>query len=448
MELLADLLQFAVGLRPVQLLQDAAQVAQLLCAQRNLPGQLLLGVLHPGVVLVEFGGVLLGGEDGAEGDLNGGHVFVVEVLTEHLRLALLDAVEVGGEDVPQLAQPLPVQGGGQLLFLELELPGQALAAVMHGFAQGLALLAHGILPVPQGVEAVQKAAEALRSPAAAVLFDGAEGELLGGAVGGCPVPGGGGGEGITEKDAKLFRSRFPFQRFHPGVDVPGGEQGGLPADQGGQAAQGIHQPLGKHIGPRGAENGAEILCCQIPGIPLLNGLGGLVVQSRQGGAAGLVQADPTQAVQDPAVGAKEVHIAGSAHQLHHQALLDGVAHLIRAVEGEFRGPLHGDLGDAVQPCPQKVLAQEHTEHGRLGGILRGGGGQVQPGGGGVGGDQQLFPPPLAAQQKDEGVPAGLKDLLHPGSIAPLPDLIQHGGQIKRVKGHGLPPFQVPGRTAG
>ena len=112
-----DFLQLAIRLGPVQLLQYAFQIAQLLGPQLQLPGQLLLGVFHPAVVLIEFGGVLLGGEDGAQGNVNFLHVLVVEVFTADGGLTLLNPMDVGGENISQLPQPLPVQGGRQLLFL-------------------------------------------------------------------------------------------------------------------------------------------------------------------------------------------------------------------------------------------------------------------------------------------------------------------------------------------
>ena len=65
LEFLPDFLQFGVGLGTVQLVQYAFQVIQLIFSQLQLVGQLLFGVFHPGVILVEFCRVLLGGEDGA-----------------------------------------------------------------------------------------------------------------------------------------------------------------------------------------------------------------------------------------------------------------------------------------------------------------------------------------------------------------------------------------------
>ena len=76
-----------------------------------------MGIFHPAVVLVELGGVLLGGEEGAQGNVNFLHVLVIEVLAADGSLSLLNPVDIGGENIPQLPQPFPVQGGCQLLFL-------------------------------------------------------------------------------------------------------------------------------------------------------------------------------------------------------------------------------------------------------------------------------------------------------------------------------------------
>ena len=73
-----------------------------------------------------------------------------------------------------------------------------------------------------------------------------------------------------------------------------------------------------------------------------------------------------------------------------------------------------------------MLAQEHTEHGRLRRILRGGGGQMQPGGGGIGGEEQLLPALPAPQVQNQGVPAGLVDFVYPCAKTFLPHFLQHG----------------------
>ena len=314
--------------------------------------------------------------------------------------------------------------------------------VCNGLAQGLALLTHGILPVPQGIEPVQEPAEALGLLAVPVLTDGAEGELLGGA-------------GMVRPEVRSGGQPEEFQELCPGGVRPGGDPGiggpqgvqrGLPADERGEASEGVHKPVTQQVRPGRAEDLFKIRLFQGQGVPLFHLRWLLVVEPRQGGAAGFVQAHPAQAVQDPAVGAQKVNVAGPAHEFHGQGFLDGVAHFVGAVKSEKGRPLHGNLGYGGEPGTQKVLAQEHTEHRGLRGILRGGGGQVEPGGRWVGGDQQLFPALLAAQQKDQGVPAGLVDLLYPGGGAFFPQLLQHAGKVAGIKGHGFLLLPAPGRT--
>ena len=60
---------------------------------------------------------------------------------------------------------------------------------------------------------------------------------------------------------------------------------------------------------------------------------------------------------------------------------------------------------------------------------------MQPGGGGVGHKQQLLPPLLAAQMEDQGIPAGLVELVHPGPQTTGTHLIQNRGQEKSIKCH-------------
>ena len=100
------------------------------------------------------------------------------------------------------------------------------------------------------------------------------------------------------------------------------------------------------------------------------------------------------------------------------------------------------LGAQDAPAHQ-VLAQQHTEHGRLGGIvpqlLR----QVQPGLGGSGAQQQ---PPPAPQQQHHLVPGGLLDFFNAGVFYLGGGLPDHGTQANGVQRHITPP-PSSGRTA-
>ena len=140
-----------------------------------------------------------------------------------------------------------------------------------------------------------------------------------------------------------------------------------------------------------------------------------------------LKVDPAQAVQNPPVLRSQDEVRVAAHDLEDEVLLRGASHLVGAVEAERCRPLHGGLGNFCQLCPQKVLAQKHTEHGRLRRVLRGSRRQMQPGGGGVGGEEQLLPSLLAAQMNDHCVSGGLVDFLHPCADAPRADFLQHSG---------------------
>ena len=140
----------------------------------------------------------------------------------------------------------------------------------------------------------------------------------------------------------------------------------------------------------------------------------------------LVQANAPQTVDDPPLRGQQIQITGSAHQLRHQPLLYRKTHLIRAVKGKGGRPLHGRLGNFRQLCAHEMLSQQHAEHRRLRRIFRGSRGQMQPGCRGIGRKQQLLPPLPAAQMEDQGIPAGLMDLIDPRPQTPLPNLLQNG----------------------
>ena len=183
MQFLTDLFQFRFGFRPVQLFQNTLQVTQFLFTQGDLLRQFLLSGLHPGVILVKLRRVLLGGQDGRNGNRNGLHLLIIKILAHKHRLALDNLMDIGSNDIAQLAQPLPVEGGLQFFFLRSQLSLDPLAEVRDGLAHRLRLLAHGILPVPNGVVHIQQRAKGLRPVAAAVLADGAKSKLLGRSVG-------------------------------------------------------------------------------------------------------------------------------------------------------------------------------------------------------------------------------------------------------------------------
>ena len=232
--------------------------------------------------------------------MNFRHIFIVKVLHGHRGLTLFDPVDIGGENIAQLAQPLPVEGCFQFFLLDGQLSLQSLAQILDGLADGLALLAHGVLPVPGHIEAVQKRGEGLRLGIGAVLADGAEGKLLGGAVGGCVIIGCRVVQMLPEEKPQLFGHGSTVHALHSGIGIAGGKEGCLPADQRGETSQSIHQPVAEQVRAGGMEHFLKVL--PLGGIFFGDGLGALIVHARQGGAlGGLIQTHPAQAIDDPAV---------------------------------------------------------------------------------------------------------------------------------------------------
>lgn len=151
---------------------------------------------------------------------------------------------------PNWRSPLPVPGGGQLLLLKADLAGGAVPGVGHGADQVLAPLVHPLLVLPLLVKAVQKGGEGGEGDAGdggAVLADGLKGK-----VGGMPL--------LFQHDRCkaifLHRTQEPFQLIQQPRPAPfphlmqprvGGSprpESQLTADEGGEAAEGVQQPLG------------------------------------------------------------------------------------------------------------------------------------------------------------------------------------------------------------
>ena len=120
-KLLPDLLQLLLRRRPVQLLQHTLQVRKFFPANGDLLGQLFFCILHTGVIFIEFRRILLGRQDRGNGNVDDAHFLIVKILCLQHRLPLGDAVDIGGDDIAQLPQPLPAVGSGQFLFLNGQL---------------------------------------------------------------------------------------------------------------------------------------------------------------------------------------------------------------------------------------------------------------------------------------------------------------------------------------
>ena len=131
------------------------------------------------------------------------------------------------------------------------------------------------------------------------------------------------------------------------------------------------------------------------------------------------------------------------HDLGNQIAAAGKADFVARVEGQRRCPLKAVLHDVRQPRTGQVLAQQHTEHGRLLRVL-----PRQPRKTdtriGTGIDQEPPPARKGADLQDDLVPLGLHDALDPPAQRGSAYLMHHAGKHTCVKCHALPPF--PRRT--
>ena len=124
------------------------------------------------------------------------------------------------------------------------------------------------------------------------------------------------------------------------------------------------------------------------------------------------------------------------HGLQDQTPLALLPQLVGGLDGQGHHPLQGLLDNGQNAPSRQVLAQQHAEHRRLGGIvpqlLR----QVQPGLGGSGTQQQ---PPPAPQQQDHLISCRLLDLLNAGIFYLGGGLTDHGLHTNGVQRHIIPP---------
>ena len=166
--------------------------------------------------------------------------------------------------------------------------------------------------------------------------------------------------------------------------------GQLPAEEGGQPAEGVQQPLvslGLLWG--GGQQALQflVICCKE--IFLIQAWREPVKHPRLEKAAGSgVASGAADTVQNAALPVQQKEIGFVADGLQNEAALHPVAQFIQRLKAQRGHPLQGGLDDIQQPGSGHVLAQQHTEHGGLLRILQGEGGEVEPGVGRVGGQQQ------------------------------------------------------------
>ena len=121
-------------------------------------------------------------------------------------------------------------------------------------------------------------------------------------------------------------------------------------------------------------------------------------------------------------------------------LARGASHLVGAVEGEVEQALHLRLLHGHETAPCQVLAQEHTEHGRLrrvlGGLVR----QVDARMIGRGRQQQPSAASRAAHGQNQRVALRLLDLIDAAAGQTALQLTTDRREEKCVKWHGIPPW--------
>ena len=443
-ELLPDLLKVLLALCQGNGVQHAVQIVQFPAALFQLLSEHYLSCLGLVVLLVVLGGVLLGGEKGVQGDVDLSALRVVEVHRAQPGHAPLHLIEVRGQDVPQLAQALPVMGGSQLLFLVGDLAGCAVPCGGHRADQILSPLLDPLQVLPFLIKAVQQGGEGGEGGAlhpALILLHREEGE-----VGGGPVPGEeAGGEGARADSVQqaLQPVQKPFtalgtQDIEPYIHGSSGLEGQFPADQGGQAAEGVQQPLvGLCLLRRGGQQGLEGGAVLGHGVQLGLGRREAVEHPGEEGPLGASRPQaglhPADAVQDPPLLVQQDQVGAASDGLQHQPALHPVAQLVQRLQGQGDHALQRGLGHRQDACAGQVLAQEHTKHGGRIRIFPGQLGQLGPGVAGIGGEQQ---PHISvgrgAQGQDHLVPAGLIDLVDFPAGDRLVQLMDQSGQAECI----------------
>ena len=373
----------------------------------QLGGQVLLRRLGLGVLLEVPGGVLLRRQPDIQRDIHIGAVLVVVVLGGEAALPPLHAVEIGGDQLAADPQVISVQTGGQLLLLRRQLAAHTVAGGGGGLQQIPSLLLHPLRLLPLFVEVVQQVGKAvvdLRLGVGAILGNRAVGKVRQ-----RPIP----FDKRRCKGVSIHIHLPPGEHIPQGVSLRYGGVGAaagadcqLPRHQRGHGGEGVQQPAVQRCVRRGApQQGGKLLLRHGQRRALILSGGQAVKKPRQHLPVLLrLQIHATQTVDDPAVPVAEDEIGAAGHPLPHQRKAAALSHLVGGQHGQRHHTLQRLLPDGLDDAAGQVLAQEHTEHRRLGWVIPQLLRQVDAGLVGPGVEEQAA---AAPQQEDDLIPCGL-----------------------------------------
>ena len=143
---------------------------------------------------------------------------------------------------------------------------------------------------------------------------------------------------------------------------------------------------------------------------LIRRRGQAVEQSRQHLAVRVhLEVDAAQTVDDAALLIRQHQVGPAAHRLQNQAEGTALTQLVRRRDRQRHHTLQRLLLQRLNDAAAQVLTQQHTEHGRLGGVVPQCLRQVQPGLPAAGAQQQTLP---AAKRQHDLVAGGLLDFFN------------------------------------
>ena len=328
-------------------------------------------------------------------------------------------IEVGGDDVPILPHLLPVARSAQVCLLVGDLLGGAVAGLGHRPDEVRPPLFHPLLGLPGGVVVVQQLGEGLTAGQfhfGAILQNGQEGEvhllplffqhhrLI-----------------LALQDDGAQPQHLPGQALGSLV----GPEGQFPGHQGGNPAEGVQQPLvlALSLGRLARHQLLQLLLPHGGEVQLARGHGVLVEEAGHHRAlGGDIPVHPAHAVGDAPRPVQHNEVGLAADALQHQGPLHPVPQLTEGLKAELQQPLHGGLANLQNAAAQKILAQQHTEHGGRLRVLPGHSGELGSGMGGVCRQQQLHISLPGAHVQHHLIPGGLIDLVHLSAGDAFPQL--------------------------